>query len=244
VVYNDEPFNLNTYLDVYVGQLINAGVDGRQSYDLILPDDFVIDVRSGGEVSLFLTALSDSVGFTFNAYNASDEDAPQLLITADIPPIAVAAVERQVEPDIWAESSWGYESRGTAMYVMRLDGTQSIGATTYAWEQLAGEPVTMRDTSSVTAQFDAPQWDGSTELTPTQARLQFRLTVDEGVSTDDCEVYIRIPGDANGDDQVNAFDVALLRLFDPDADFNADGIVNAFDLAILRQNSGRKRTAQ
>ena len=143
------------------------------------------------------------------------------------------------------EDTHGYESRGLLKYVVRLDGTASIGASTYTWEQLAGVGVTLRGGDTAAPDFDAPQWDGSTELTKTQARLRFRLTINHGTpdqDDDEVEVHVRIPGDANGDEVVNAFDIALLRRLDPNADFNGDGTVNAFDLAILRQNSGRRRT--
>ena len=104
--------------------------------------------------------------------------------------------------------------------------------------------VVLRNPDTLTPDFDAPQWDGSTELTKSQARLRFRLTVNGGADSDECEVYIRVPGDANGDDAVNAFDVARVRTVHPEADFNGDGGVNAFDVAILRLNSGRRRTVE
>ena len=143
---------------------------------------------------------------------------------------------------------FGYESRpGTIPlpnYLCPLDGTRSTGVVTCLWEQIAGKTVTLRNPDTLTPDFDAPHWNGSVELTKTEARLRFRLTVNGGADTDECEVYIRIPGDANGDDVVNAFDVALFRQVPPhpDADCNGDGTVNMFDIAILRANSARRRT--
>ena len=131
-----------------------------------------------------------------------------------------------------------------------LDGSQSIGASTYLWEQLdlPGDPaVVLRNAETATPDFDAPQWDGSTELTRTEARLRFRLTVNAGNATesgDEVEIYIRLPGDANDDDMVNAFDVALFRQLNPSANFNGDEFINAFDLAIFRQHAGRIRTVE
>ena len=145
---------------------------------------------------------------------------------------------------------YGYESRGaTQKYICHLDGTGSVGALTYSWEQVAdgGMPVTLRNAGTETPDFDAPMWDGSTELTRTEARLHFQLTINTGEAgedSDEVEVYIRVPGDATGDDLVNAFDLAKLRQFDPSANFNGDVSVNAFDLAILRQNAGRVRTEE
>ena len=143
------------------------------------------------------------------------------------------------------EDTFGFESRGASSYVVLLDGSASFGATSYLWEQTGGMAVTLRNAGTATPDFDAPQWDGSTELTRTQARLQFRLTINAGEATeasDEVEVYIRIPGDATDDDVINAFDLAKVRQSAPEANFNGDSTVNAFDLAILRQNAGRQRT--
>ena len=156
---------------------------------------------------------------------------------------AVAMAVQGSNADAGADS-FGYESRGAAPYVVSLDGSGSAGAVTYSWQQTAGVPVLLNDPDTASPDFDAPQWDGSTELTKAQARLRFSLTVNEGgpsETTDEVEVYIRIPGDANGDDAVNAFDLALERSVHPDADFNGDGTVNAFDVLILRPNVGRRR---
>ena len=142
------------------------------------------------------------------------------------------------------EDAYGYESRGAQPYVATLDGSGSVGASTYLWEQVAGVGVAIRRADEAVADLDAPQWDGATELTKTEARLRFRLTINVGTpqqDSDEVEIYIRIPGDANGDDVVNAFDIALLRVLDPSADFNGDTAVNAFDVSILRLNSGRRR---
>ena len=141
--------------------------------------------------------------------------------------------------------SFGYESRSSQAYVVQLNGTGSRGAASYSWQQIDGVPVVLRNAESSTPNFDAPQWDGSTELSRTEALLRFRLTINEGElneDADEVEVYIRIPGDANGDDAVNAFDLAMVRTVRPEADFNGDGVINAFDVVILRQNAGRRRT--
>ena len=155
-----------------------------------------------------------------------------------------AAMGGDLNPADAGADSFGYESRAGAPYVCHLDGTNSYNAGSYWWQQTAGAAVTLRNASTATPDFDAPGWDGSTELTPEQATLRFRLTINQATryeDSDECEIYIRIPGDGNGDDVVNAFDLAKLRQLDPEVDFNADGLVNAFDLAILRQNAGRRR---
>jgi len=155
-------------------------------------------------------------------------------VIGTIPKISVAVAD--AGPD-----SFGFESGDGYNYVVHLDGTGSLGATQYLWEQISGAPVALRNADTATPDFDAPKWDGSTELTQEEATLIFRLTVDSG-KTDETQVHVRIPGDANGDNAVNAFDVAKLRLLSPFADFNGDNIVDAFDLATLRNNAGRARS--
>ena len=163
-------------------------------------------------------------------------ECPQVLtVCPDPPPVADAGGDL-----------WGFESRGSAMYIVTLDGTGSSGAATYRWQQVAngGLGVVLRNAATATAGFDAPQWDGTTELTVVEASLLFRLTINEGLpgeDADECACYIRIPGDSNGDDVVNAFDLAAVRTLDPSADFTGDGTVNAFDLGVLRRNSARRR---
>ena len=122
-----------------------------------------------------------------------------------------------------------------------LDGTGSTGASTYAWTQTGGAVGgAIADPTAALTSVPTPEWDGSTELTVAEASLEFTLAVDGG-DTDTCDCYVRIPGDANGDDTINAFDIARVRTLHAEADFNDDGSVNAFDLAILRQNAGRSR---
>ena len=150
--------------------------------------------------------------------------------TAGTPPVADAQC-----------AAYGYESE-TSPYNMQLDGTGSTNCTTYAWTQLSGEAVTINNAGSALADFDAPMWDGSTELLIADCTLEFQLSVDGGADTDTCSTYIRLPGDATGDNIINAFDIAKVRVVDPSADFNGDMVVNAFDLAILRRNAARRRT--
>ena len=138
-----------------------------------------------------------------------------------------------------------YESVAAQSHVVHLDGSASRKASAHSWEQVGGIAVALAGAGTTTPEFVAPQKADGQELTRSEALLRFRLTINSGAfsqKSDEVEVYIRVPGDANGDDAVNAFDLALLRQLDPAADFNDDSGVNAFDLAVLRQNSGRRRT--
>jgi len=135
-----------------------------------------------------------------------------------------------------------YESRGPEAYVVHLDGTASVGVQTFQWTQLSGVAVALRAADTLTPDFDAPQWDGSTELTRTEATLLFDLSINDGAFADTVEVYVRIPGDVDGDDKLNAFDISLIRKLDPASDFDGNNLINAFDIIIYRINFGRKRT--
>jgi len=144
------------------------------------------------------------------------------------------------------DDTFGYESRGKDVYVVRLDGSASVNAVTYHWEQIAGEEVVLRNADTATPDFDASQDEDCwcVELPRSAARLRFRLTINRDTpdeASDEVEVYIRLPGDANGDDVVNVYDVERVRSLDPSADFNGDGVVDARDALILRTNACRRR---
>jgi hypothetical protein len=64
VTYGDLPSILNAGTDVSLGQFTNGGLDGPISFNLRLAPALVADIRSGSQVSLYLTAASDQVGFT------------------------------------------------------------------------------------------------------------------------------------------------------------------------------------
>ena len=195
------------------------------------------------------TGMGDSSTFTLDAHRMTSGHGDSRAFEV-IAAVADAKSMRQNDPGqtTFVESSYGYESRSSVSYRIQLDGSASLAASSYSWEQIAGQMVTLSDAESPEPTFDAPQWDGSTELTKTQARLSFQLTINPGnmlgERTDEVTVYIRIPGDANGDNLVNAFDLAKLRQIAPAADFDGNGRVDAFDVSIFRLNAGRRRTVE
>ena len=194
------------------------------------------------DAGIFLAAVTDDFEGDLRGFDGTAEprgDGSDFDMGAD-EYVAVAVADA-------GDDFFGYESLSTSGYICELDATRSSGALTYLWEQVTGISVELFDAQTETPEFYAPQWDGSTEFSKSQARLRFRLTINHGEAnedTDEVEVYIRIPGDATGDDIINAFDLARFRQLDPYADFNGDGRVNAFDVSILRLNSGRRRTVE
>jgi hypothetical protein len=92
IFYTDETTLLNPATDATLGVFTNAGVDSAQSFSLGLPASFVSDMRAGGEVGLFLTAVSPGVGFTFNARNFTTNSARPFLEVSAIPQPGISAI--------------------------------------------------------------------------------------------------------------------------------------------------------
>jgi hypothetical protein len=62
-----------------LGVLTNTGADAQVSFSLNLADRFIADLRSGEEVSLYLTAVGPDIGFTFNSRNFGNTNAQPVL---------------------------------------------------------------------------------------------------------------------------------------------------------------------
>jgi hypothetical protein len=88
VTYNTEGLFLTPGTDVSLGAAFqNAGVSVAQSFTLNTAAAFVADLRASGDVSLYLTATSPAIGFTFNSKNFGTTSArPLLSVTADLIP--------------------------------------------------------------------------------------------------------------------------------------------------------------
>jgi hypothetical protein len=79
VAWQDLPGILNLNVDVSLGFFTNSGANLEDSFVLALADQFLEDVRTGGEVSLYLTAVSPDVGFTLNSRNFGNTNAQPFL---------------------------------------------------------------------------------------------------------------------------------------------------------------------
>jgi hypothetical protein len=72
IVWNDEP-SILTNTDELLGTFVNGGTDGLVRVTLDLAPSFVSDVSTGGLVSFYMTAPTNSpVGFTFHSHNFVD----------------------------------------------------------------------------------------------------------------------------------------------------------------------------
>lgn len=95
IVWNDEPSVLNSNTDKSLGTFVNAGTDGVVRVALGMPSSYINDLDSGGLVSFYFTATTNStVGFTFHSHNFVDSTQwPFLEITAiSMPRITSLAV--------------------------------------------------------------------------------------------------------------------------------------------------------
>jgi hypothetical protein len=87
VAWNGIPSLLNPSTDVSLGQFANSGTDARLSFVLSLKDPFLSDIRSGGRVTLYFTAISPQIGFTADSRSfVLSNDFPALEIVAAVNP--------------------------------------------------------------------------------------------------------------------------------------------------------------
>ena len=118
VAYQDLTWVLNPATDLALGQFTNGGVDGTVSFPLALAGQLVSNIVAGGDLNLYLTAASASVGFTFNSRNFGTASAwPSLQVTAAATPEAmISSIERvgtnQVAIDFNTASNWVYVVQG------------------------------------------------------------------------------------------------------------------------------------
>lgn len=86
IAWQDEFSILDPQADLVLGVYSNVGEDVELSFELALPEPIVADIQAGGDVSLFLTAVDDAIGFTFNSRSISAPRTPPVLeLTANIP---------------------------------------------------------------------------------------------------------------------------------------------------------------
>jgi hypothetical protein len=85
IVFTNETALLNPATDKTLGTFTNAGVDGVLNFSLALPAEFVSDVKAGGEVGIFLTAIDPGIGFTFDSRSFNTTNARPFLEISALP---------------------------------------------------------------------------------------------------------------------------------------------------------------
>ena len=118
VAYQDLCSLLNPALDMSLGSFTNSGLNATVSFSLALAGGLVSNVLAGMDVNLYLTAASESVGFTFNSRNYTMTNSwPSLTITAVAKPLVrITSIERlgtnQVALRFNTASNWTYVLQG------------------------------------------------------------------------------------------------------------------------------------
>ncbi len=138
-----------------------------------------------------------------------------------------------------------YEGQVARMRVSALDvdGDPLV----YTWTQILGPSVSLTGETTPEASFVAPLLAPGEQVT-----LAFQVSVWDGHNGDvikDINVQIRMAGDLDGDNHVNAADLLIMTSawytlasdlrYDPRADINDDGVVNGIDLLLLAKNWNR-----
>lgn len=93
ITYNDEPSLLDGATDELLGIFSNAGIDTNLSFSLALPASFVNNLRAGGDVGLYLTAVDPSIGFTFDSRSFSIPASQEVLVVSAVPRPGISAIQ-------------------------------------------------------------------------------------------------------------------------------------------------------
>jgi hypothetical protein len=130
VTWQDLPLILNSNPDTSLGVFTNTGVNGQVAFTLQIAETFLADMRSGGELSLYLTASNLEVGFTFNSRNFGNTNAqPWLEVTAVANPRpaidSITLAGRNVLVSFGATTNWTYR-------LQRADALPAVGTGTWS----------------------------------------------------------------------------------------------------------------
>ncbi|HUE36993.1 MAG TPA: hypothetical protein VMO20_06355 [Candidatus Acidoferrum sp.] len=82
ISYTNEATLLNSNTDEVLGTYTNSGANQTEFFYLTMPSGFINTVKAGGEVDLYLTAISPGIGFTF--------DSKEFITNSDWPFLAIA----------------------------------------------------------------------------------------------------------------------------------------------------------
>jgi hypothetical protein len=92
IVFTNETTLLNAAADKTLGTFTNAGADGVLSFSLPLIAEFISDVKTGGEVGFFLTAIDPGIGFTFDSRSFNTTNARPFLEISALPRPGLTAI--------------------------------------------------------------------------------------------------------------------------------------------------------
>jgi hypothetical protein len=147
VAWQDLPSLLNPGEDRSLAIFTNAGANAQISFALGMPDSFLADLRSGGELSLYLTTASPEIGFTFNSRDFGNTNAqPALEVTALANPRPV------IDGIVSGDGNVVVTFRATTNWVYRLQRSDSLGGVPGApWADVLTIPAQISPTNVVYA---------------------------------------------------------------------------------------------
>jgi hypothetical protein len=131
VAWQDLSLILNSNVDESLGLFTNSGVNGQVSFNLALSERFIVDMHQDAELSLYLTARSPDIGFTFNSRNFGNTNTqPMLVITAAANPRPVIDHIQLAGPNHAAisfdtVSNWTYVLQGADLLPVNSAGVWS-----------------------------------------------------------------------------------------------------------------------
>jgi hypothetical protein len=138
VAWQDLSLILNSNVDESLGIFTNSGGNGQVAHNLALSERFIADMHEDTELSLYLTARSPDIGFTFNSRNFGNTNAqPILVITATANPRPIIdhiqlAGPNRVAISFDTISNWTYVLQGGDLLPANGAG---------AWSNLMTAPV-------------------------------------------------------------------------------------------------------
>jgi hypothetical protein len=115
ISYNNEAALLNSGTDVSLGIFTNAGIDRTLNFPLALAPALVNDLRAGGEVGFYLTAVDPGIGFTMDSRNFVTNSLRPVLELSAVPRPGIVGIQLS-GTDVLLTATNG--AAGTAYYVL------------------------------------------------------------------------------------------------------------------------------
>jgi len=136
VTWQDLPGILNSNQDLSLGVFTNTGTNGQVSFTLETPASLQTDVHAGEAVSLYLTAQSPEVGFTFNSRDFGNTNAKPILQVS-----ALAKPKPRIDYIELTGTNVSVRFATISNWTFRLQCTESISASaTGIWSTLLALP--------------------------------------------------------------------------------------------------------
>jgi len=228
-------------------------------YDLYVyrgtPDDYgqpivlakSVNATTGGQEIIRYAATTSGIHYIV-VKRVSGNSAFSLSSTQTIPDVAIANVVPSA-----TQVFNGQAVNITVIVRNEGNSTETFVVTTYANTTIVGNQtvssLTPTNTKTIFFIWDTTNAAKGNYTIKAEAQPVSGETETADNSYTDGTVKVKLQGDINGDQSVDAFDLAIFGRawgsnvgdpqYDPLCDFNHDGAVNAWDLAVLARNYGQ-----